>query len=47
MIRTITLGSCVSIQGQFEKALPDGRVCVRVGDKIYTGQPVKPIAQAA
>lgn len=47
MIRTITLGSCVSIQGHFEKTLPDGRVCVRVGDKLYVGRLVKPIAQAA
>ncbi|WP_206169677.1 hypothetical protein [Tropicibacter alexandrii] len=45
MLRTIVLGSCVSIQGLFEKALPDGRISVRVGDRIYTGRPV--VAKAA
>ncbi|MDA7423848.1 hypothetical protein [Thalassococcus lentus] len=40
MLRTIILGSCVSVQGLLEKTLPDGRVSVRVGDRIYTGQPV-------
>lgn len=40
MLRTITLGSCVSVQGLLEKILPDGRVAVRVGNRIYTGLPV-------
>ncbi len=47
MLRTITLGSCVSVQGHFEKSLPDGRISVRVGNRIYSGHPVKPIAKAA
>ncbi|MGH1411997.1 MAG: hypothetical protein ACRBB0_00795 [Pelagimonas sp.] len=47
MLRTIILGSCVSVQGQFEKSLPDGRICVRVGDRIYSGHPVKSIKIAA
>ena len=40
MLRTITVGSCVSIQGTFVKTLPDGRMAVRVGDTIYKGYPV-------
>jgi hypothetical protein len=46
MLRTITLGSCVSVQGLLETILPDGRVSVRVGDRIFTGLPVaaKPAA---
>jgi hypothetical protein len=40
MLRTIVVGSCVSIQGIFVKALPDGRIAVKVGDRIYSGNPV-------
>ncbi|MBT2131770.1 hypothetical protein [Aliiroseovarius lamellibrachiae] len=40
MMRTIMLGSCVMVQGQFVKALQDGRIVVRVDDRIYTGRPV-------
>ena len=40
MIRTITIGSCISVQGLFESAGADGMIVVRVGDKTYTGKPV-------
>ncbi len=40
MLRTIIMGSCVSIQGILEKTLPDGRIAVRVGHQIFTGKPV-------
>ena len=40
MLRTITLGSAVSIQGWFVRALPDGRIVVKVDDTSYTGSPV-------
>ena len=40
MLRTIILGSCVSVQGLLEKTLPDGRISVRVGDRVFTGAPV-------
>ncbi|WP_283054847.1 hypothetical protein [Thetidibacter halocola] len=40
MLRTIIIGSCVSVQGLLEKTLPDGRISVRVGDRIFTGLPV-------
>jgi hypothetical protein len=40
MLKTITVGSCVSVQGAYVKALPDGRIAVRVGETIYKGYPV-------
>lgn len=44
MLRTITIGSAVSVQGVFVKTYPDGRIAVRVGDVVFSGTPV---AQAA
>lgn len=41
MLRTIRLGSCVSVQGIFVRLLPDGRMQVRVGDQLFAGQPVE------
>ena len=40
MIRTIIIGSCVSVQGLFVRALGDGRIAVRDGEKTYIGMPV-------
>lgn len=40
MIRTITIGSCISIQGQFETDLGNGNIIVRVGQQTYQGKPV-------
>jgi len=40
MLRTITLGSSVSIQGTFVRAMPDGRIAVQVDKTIYSGVPV-------
>jgi hypothetical protein len=40
MMRTITIGSCVSIQGMFVRALADGTIIVRVGKSLFRGQPV-------
>ncbi|WP_263842375.1 hypothetical protein [Roseobacter sinensis] len=40
MLRTITLGSAVSIQGLYVRALPDGRIVVKVDDTNYAGAPV-------
>ena len=40
MLRTIAIGSCVSVQGLVVGEMPDGRVTVRYGDKNYTGYPV-------
>ena len=30
----------MSVQGILEKTLPDGRISVRVGNRIFTGLPV-------
>jgi hypothetical protein len=40
MLRTITLGSCVSVQGTFERKLDNGKILVRVGKMIFEGFPV-------
>ncbi|MFK7764211.1 MAG: hypothetical protein AB8B62_13195 [Roseobacter sp.] len=40
MLRTITLGSAISIQGIFVRALPDGRIIVKVDTNTYAGVPV-------
>ncbi|MDO5621772.1 MAG: hypothetical protein Q4G24_09910 [Paracoccus sp. (in: a-proteobacteria)] len=40
MIRTITIGNYISVQGMVENVAEDGRVTVRVGNLTYTGQPV-------
>ncbi|MFC4669234.1 hypothetical protein ACFO5X_11765 [Seohaeicola nanhaiensis] len=47
MLRTITIGTCVSIQGMFVRAFPDGHIAVRVGNTIFKGQPVQPAAVSA
>jgi hypothetical protein len=40
MLRTITIGSCVSVQGLFVAQGPDGKITVRVGQDTFTGKPV-------
>ena len=40
MLRTITVGPYISVQGIFVAALPDGRISVRVDKRIFTGMPV-------
>jgi hypothetical protein len=40
MLTTITIGSCVSVQGTFVRKLADGRIMVRVGSQTYAGTPV-------
>ncbi|MDP4034351.1 MAG: hypothetical protein Q8P60_16160 [Pseudorhodobacter sp.] len=46
MLRTISLGSCVLVQGIVVAQLADGRLIVRVDDKTFVGFPVSP-ARAA
>lgn len=43
MLRTITLGSCVSVQGLFVSQKADGRLEIRVDEKTFIGFPV-PVA---
>lgn len=40
MLRTITLGSCVFVQGIFERQLENGMIMVRVGQMLFEGYPV-------
>ena len=44
MLRTITIGSCVSVQGLLVKKLDNGKIVIRVGDRIYEGVPVTKMA---
>ncbi|WP_165354619.1 hypothetical protein [Tropicimonas sp. IMCC6043] len=41
MLRTITIGSHVSIQGNFVRDLRDGRILVQVGERLFKGTPVE------
>lgn len=42
MLRTIIIGSCVSVQGLFVAETADGRVVILLDDKTYVGKPVTP-----
>ncbi len=42
MLRTIILGSCVSVQGTFVRQLKNGKILVRVGKTLYEGMPIGP-----
>jgi hypothetical protein len=46
VLRTIAIGSCVSVQGLFVRQLADGKVVVQVDEKTFVGYPVSK-AQAA
>ncbi|MFV2001711.1 MAG: hypothetical protein ACC619_01875 [Paracoccaceae bacterium] len=46
MLKTILLGSCVYVQGTFVRTLKNGKIVVRVGDRIYEGVPVETKAAA-
>lgn len=40
MLRTITIGSCVAVQGLFVAQLADGKIVVQVGADTFVGKPV-------
>ncbi|MEX0348393.1 MAG: hypothetical protein AB3N15_03140 [Paracoccaceae bacterium] len=44
MLRTITIGTCVFVQGTYVRELADGRIEVKVGKQLYAGRPVKAAA---
>ena len=44
MLRTIIIGTCVSVQGQFVLQLDNGNIVIRVGDKTYEGKPANKAA---
>lgn len=41
MLRTIILGSCVSVQGTYIRTFSDGRILVRVGSREFAGKPTE------
>ena len=47
MLRTITLGTCVSIQGTFVKETSDGRIVVQVDGSFFEGAPIPKIEAGA
>ncbi|MGB5863346.1 MAG: hypothetical protein WBG95_03540 [Sulfitobacter sp.] len=40
MLRTIAIGSCISVQGTFIRAMPDGRIAVQVDNAVFSGVPI-------
>jgi hypothetical protein len=40
MLRTISMGTSILVQGIYVKTLPDGRMTVRVDGDHYSGTPV-------
>lgn len=40
MLRTISLGSCVSVQGLMVSQLSDGKIVVKVDQQTFVGYPV-------
>jgi hypothetical protein len=43
MLRTISVGSCVSVQGIQVGQLADGKIVVRVDERNFVGFPVLPL----
>ncbi len=41
MMCTVSMGSCVQVQGVFVRAKRDGNVIVRVGSREFEGRPVR------
>lgn len=41
MYKTIMMGSCIAVQGLFVRALNNGKIAVRVGNKEFVGVPVE------
>ena len=43
MLRTISLGSCVSVQGLLVGQMANGKLIVQVDEKTFVGYPVAPM----
>jgi hypothetical protein len=41
MYKTIMISSYIAVQGLFVRALKNGKIAIRVGDKEFVGTPVK------
>ena len=46
MLRTISLGSCVFVQGPVVAHLADGKVVIKVDERSYVGFPVTSVRAA-
>ncbi len=46
MLRTISVGSYISVQGLFVGELADGKIVVKVDDKSFVGYPVTPVRKS-
>lgn len=40
MIRTISMGRYISVQGLFERLAHNGNIVIRVGSRTYVGKPI-------
>lgn len=47
MLRTIIIGSKILVQGLVERMTPEGRLIIRVGDRLVEGWPVEATAPLA
>lgn len=47
MVKTITVGDYITVQGVWVRNLADGRMVVRVGTKEYIGRPVQKVLAEA
>jgi hypothetical protein len=41
MLRTITVGNHIQVQGLFVRSLENGKVIVSIGERQYQGRPVE------
>ncbi|MEH6772754.1 MAG: hypothetical protein V7668_02395 [Cereibacter changlensis] len=46
MLRTITIGTCVQVQGLLVGHLADGKIMVRVDERNFVGFPVSTLRAA-
>ncbi|WP_274520084.1 hypothetical protein [Meridianimarinicoccus roseus] len=37
MLKTIMIGTCISVQGTFVQVLNNGKVAVQVGSRVFEG----------
>ncbi|MCB1336839.1 MAG: hypothetical protein KDK10_05070 [Maritimibacter sp.] len=47
MVRTVTVGNYISVQGLWVRNLADGRMVVRVGQEEFVGHPVAKAVRTA
>jgi hypothetical protein len=41
MLRTIQIGSCIFVQGEYVRTFDDGRMAILLDGKVYVGHPVE------